>query len=490
MAMNRVASRQLLAWVRTPLLLCSLLATGALARWQDAPTSVKRAGSCLTSGCHSDYLTARNLHPPVAAGVCKICHRPAGAQRHDFKLAREGGDLCSYCHWELVPEQNIHHRLGSGACVSCHDPHGTDHPFLLPAARIEDACEGCHPEILDASHLHTPVATGPCTVCHDPHATAPGHAADDVAQLCFQCHEATRDELAMLPHVHGPVQSESCHECHDPHGSDHAAQLRDGVPALCYGCHEEIRERLETSRHKHSVAGEPGGCMECHTPHASSVSAGLRSDPLTLCRSCHEHKITTATGETVAGFAHQVEARLYLHGPVRQRDCGACHNSHGSDHYRLLVGEYSPEFYARFDLDNFELCFSCHPQRGVLTERTTQLTEFRNGNLNLHYLHVNRPEKGRTCRACHATHGSDRPKHISDRIQFGSWELPIEFVKTPTGGSCESGCHLRTAYDRETPVDYGEVILPGEGNETPAEDRDEAPEERPAEPPSKTKGER
>ena len=149
---------------------------------------------------------------------------------------------------------------------------------------------------------------------------------------------------------------------------------------------------------------------------------------------------------------------MYLHGPVRQRDCGACHNSHGSDHFRLLVGEYSPEFYARFDLDNFELCFSCHPQRGVLTERSTELTDFRNGSLNLHYLHVNKPEQGRTCRACHATHGADEPRQIREWVWFGQWKLPITFTKTATGGTCQSGCHVERAYDREDPVDYG---IPG-----------------------------
>jgi predicted CXXCH cytochrome family protein len=488
MVMKMVARHWLLSSGAMLLLLPSGGAPGAQVSEPDAPPGVNRAGPCLTSGCHSDYLSARNLHDPVAAGVCRICHRPVEAQQHAFKLAREGGDLCSFCHWELVPERNVHHALESGACISCHDPHGTDHPFLLPEARIEDTCEGCHPEVLEAKHLHTPVATGPCTVCHDPHDTDPRGPAGDPAQLCFQCHEATRDQLAMLPDVHDPVRTGSCHDCHDPHGSDHAAQLREDVPTLCYECHEEIRTRVETSKHTHSVAGEPGGCMTCHTPHASPVSAGLRDDPLTLCRSCHEREITTAEGETIAGFAHQVEARMFLHGPVRQRDCGACHNSHGSDHFRLLVGEYSPEFYAKFDLDNFQLCFSCHPQRGMLTERTTQLTGFRNGDLNLHYVHVNRPEKGRTCRACHATHGSDRPKHMSHRIEFGSWKLPIGFVETPTGGSCESGCHRPTPYDRETPVDYGDVPLSGEGSEAPVEDRDEAPQEMPAEPPGETKG--
>ncbi|UCD75473.1 MAG: hypothetical protein JSV91_00865 [Phycisphaerales bacterium] len=433
-----------------------------------AADGAERWNSCVIANCHSSFRDTQHLHFPVAMGVCKICHRPTSAGGHDFRLAREGGDLCRYCHPEIGAEHNDHSIFGARECTICHDPHGSGHRFLLPEAQSADMCEGCHAQILRGrSVLHTPVATGPCTVCHDPHGSDPDHTAGDTASLCFQCHEVTGQELETLDHIHEPLKSGDCGHCHDAHGSESAMNLRDDVPALCYRCHEEIERTVQTAMHQHSVASEPGGCLICHSPHASSVRFGLNSDPLTLCRGCHENDMTTEEGETIPGFAHQVEGKKYLHGPVRQRDCGACHNSHGSDHFRLLVGEYSPEFYASFDLDNFQLCFSCHPQRGVLTEETTTLTDFRNGKLNLHYLHVNKPDKGRTCRACHATHASDRPKHISDRIWFGDWEMPITFAKTETGGNCESGCHRPRAYDREMPVDYGEEGEPVPDRETP-----------------------
>ena len=101
----------------------------------------------------------------------------------------------------------------------------------------------------------------------------------------------------------------------------------------------------------------------------------------------------------------------------------------------------------------------------VLTPETTDLTDFRNGKTNMHYLHVNKAERGRTCRACHETHGSDLPKHIRESIPYGKWDLPIRFTKTETGGSCSPGCHLPKPYDRINPVDYD---LPLE--EEPADD--------------------
>ncbi len=462
MAMTSMVNRQLLLIAASLLLivLCGL----ALGARVDTPP----ARSCVISDCHVEYRVATHMHAPVAAGVCKFCHRPASDEGHQFKLLREGSDLCSMCHWELESHRNIHQGFGGEECISCHDPHGSDYRFLLPEATIEDTCESCHADIFsNRSVMHTPVATGSCTVCHDPHDAEPQRSAAETADLCFQCHEATRDELETLDYIHAPVMSGSCADCHDPHGSDHTMHLIDDVPGLCYRCHEDIRTTVETATHEHSVAGEPGGCIVCHSPHASSVRFGLKSDSLTLCRSCHENEITNKDGDTITGFAHQVEGKKFLHGPVRQRDCGACHNSHGSNNDRLLIGEYSPEFYATFDLDNFQLCFSCHPQRGVLTEETTNLTDFRNGSRNLHYAHVNKVDKGRTCRACHATHGSDQPKHISEWIWFGEWKLPIKFEKTASGGSCDSGCHSLRAYDRHTPVEYLEESLSLDGDEAP-----------------------
>ncbi len=76
---------------------------------------------------------------------------------------------------------------------------------------------------------------------------------------------------------------------------------------------------------------------------------------------------------------------------------------------------------------------------------TESATDFRNGDTNLHFLHVNK-EKGRTCRACHDTHGSNRPKHVTEGVPFGSWEIPINFQETPKGGSCAPGCHAERDY--------------------------------------------
>ena len=175
---------------------------------------------------------------------------------------------------------------------------------------------------------------------------------------------------------------------------------------------------------------------------------------MTLCMSCHDKPVGVSKDEIMPGLTEEIKNKKYLHGPVAQKDCKGCHNTHGSDHFRLLAKEYPPQFYAPFSISSYDLCFSCHPQSLVLTKQTSDLTDFRNGDLNLHCVHVNKARRGRTCRSCHATHASDLPKHIRASVPYGMWDLPINFEKTGTGGGCKPGCHLPYDYDRMSPVEY------------------------------------
>ena len=106
-------------------------------------------------------------------------------------------------------------------------------------------------------------------------------------------------------------------------------------------------------------------------------------------------------------------------------------------------------FYAPFDLGIYDLCFQCHIKEMVTVKEGKGLTRFKNGDLNLHYVHVHQ-EKGRTCRACHEVHASTNPFHIRTSVPFGTggWSYEIKFEKTPTGGTCASGCHVPRSYNR------------------------------------------
>jgi len=141
--------------------------------------------------------------------------------------------------------------------------------------------------------------------------------------------------------------------------------------------------------------------------------------------------------------------------------------THGSDHFRLLADSYPPIFYSPFAEENYALCFLCHEKSLVRTATTSDLTSFRNGDENLHFLHVNKERRGRTCRACHQTHASNQPKHIRKSVPYGMWDLPLNFKKTETGGSCLPGCHVKKNYDRDNPVDYSVSRLPKKAEPKP-----------------------
>jgi predicted CXXCH cytochrome family protein len=176
-----------------------------------------------------------------------------------------------------------------------------------------------------------------------------------------------------------------------------------------------------------------------------------------LCLQCHDQELRATDGTMIQDIGETLADREFLHGPIRDGQCSPCHNVHGASHSRLLNERFTEAFYASYDLKNYALCFDCHVQNLVQDEETTALTDFRDGDRNLHYVHVHRAEKGRTCRTCHEIHGSNIPRHIAESVPFegSGWALPIRFQKLENGGSCAPGCHEPMTYAREAVADDG-----------------------------------
>ncbi|MHC5113343.1 MAG: cytochrome c3 family protein [Planctomycetota bacterium] len=436
----------------------TVLGAFAVGRAQDGdaarrPTGPVAADSC--AQCHGDVTAHDAVHGPVAVNACDACHRVDSVEDHTYSLAREGAALCTFCHDVDLEAPVIHEPLTTGDCMGCHDPHGGTDTKLLKAPSVDAMCQSCHEGVgTDKAHVHGPVAAKACAACHQPHASQhAGLLNAPPRDLCLSCHVTTQTQLETMRVVHGPVAVD-CMACHDAHATDHPLMLHDEPQKLCLSCHESIRHAVETASTQHSVVTTDRQCLNCHDAHASDHPRVLRTDMKSLCFECHDKEIELPDGKKLANMKAIVEGGTSLHGPVAQSNCAACHMIHGGENFRLLVQEYPPEFYAPFAEERYALCFSCHDRQLVFDERTTALTNFRNGDVNLHYLHVNREKKGRTCRACHETHASRSDKHIREKVPFGSggWELPIGYEATDTGGSCAPGCHKPYAYDRVEPV--------------------------------------
>jgi predicted CXXCH cytochrome family protein len=274
----------------------------------------------------------------------------------------------------------------------------------------------------------------------------------EVQQLCLSCHEDIRSRLELVGRSHAPVLGGSCLDCHNAHTTEHPGQLREGAPQLCYTCHEHdnIRTLVETSPFVHGALTTKESCNACHAGHGSMIPSLLSEPEMSLCLSCHNEPLSTEDGRVLTDLACLLKENPRHHGPIRDGKCTPCHASHASAHSGLLTREYPESFYVSFDTETYALCFECHIDSLVTAEKGIGVTEFRDKEQNLHFVHVNKEKRGRSCGTCHEVHASARPFHMRETVPYGprGWEVEINHTKLPNGGSCASGCHETRSYDR------------------------------------------
>ncbi|SPF34375.1 exported hypothetical protein [Candidatus Sulfotelmatobacter kueseliae] len=199
---------------------------------------------------------------------------------------------------------------------------GADHPVPLP----KDAdCASCHDDKTKGKAVHSAIAMG-CTTCHEVKTVGDTTTVNLTApkeQLCFSCHEKSKEE-----DLHGPYDKGQCVTCHDPHTSDYPKQLRAEGNALCMACHadrakldatvslfgsqtmdkdsfEQIEKVVPNASVKagHPFAKHPiaditdplsGGkmsCLSCHQPHSSPADKLIvvaKTHNGDVCAACHE----------------------------------------------------------------------------------------------------------------------------------------------------------------------------------------------------------
>lgn len=389
------------------------------------------------------------MHGPTAQGKCLACHQYVEPREHTFKLASPEERLCADCH-AVKQRTVVHPPVQQGRCTGCHDPHGSEQRAMLVADPTRGLCLSCHKQnFAQKKFVHGPVANGACILCHEPHsAWQPKLLTEAPQKLCLNCHAELLPKGDQERHVHAPAK-DNCTACHDPHASDSKYQLKQATPELCLSCHTDLQKQIKSSAVVHGAVTQVDGCRACHAPHFTQLPKLQRAAQPQACLSCHNQPLKTADGRTLVDMAALLRDNPQHHGPIRDGDCTACHQPHAGDRFGMLRAEYPPEFYAPFKIEQYALCFKCHIPDMVLKAKGTGLTRFRDGEKNLHWLHVNQ-EKGRTCRACHEVHASRHPFHIRDAVPFGSsgWMLEIDYKQTTTGGSCSPGCHKTRTYDR------------------------------------------
>jgi predicted CXXCH cytochrome family protein len=316
-------------------------------------------------------------------------------------VAAEESCVTGKCHSTLLKGQSVHAVAES--CSTCHESTGTPHPrkgettFKL-TQEPPDLCTTCHSEIADKRNVHFPVAQGLCTTCHDPHA------------------------------------------------SKEPKLLKAEGQQVCLPCHPQIADKVNDSRVSHPALMTEQACWACHSPHSSDYEHLLLKPVKDTCVTCHDSVIP--------------QNAMVLHGPNSDGKCTRCHDPHGSRYDSLLVNQFPSGDYVPYTETAYPLCFGCHNRDMVDYAQTSYATNFRNGEKNLHYVHVHRSERGRSCKLCHNVHGSPNPELIADTVPFGHWNLPLRFVKTDTGGGCSPGCHKPRRYDRKSPGRQPLMVTP------------------------------
>jgi len=404
-----------------------------------APRSAGAQETCTSAQCHATLVAGADVHP--ATEDCESCHE-ATAEPHPqpgkktFALSAEPPELCWNCHDAFGTKAQVHDPVAGGECTTCHDPHSSNQAKLL-AAPVGELCTTCHDDVASSAHLHGPVSAGECTACHTPHESdAKPLLVKPADKLCFDCHGEIEQVLAKND-VH-PAIEEGCTACHSPHGSDQRKLLTEATPQLCFGCHDDVATTLQDSKTVHAAAESGKQCFNCHSPHATDNKNLLLQPEQKTCLGCHTGLLTPSM--------------TVLHQPVAAGRCTSCHSPHASNDPRLLLRAFPTGPYAPYTSETYELCLSCHNPDLARYPDTEFATNFRDGKRNLHYLHVNNPQKGRSCILCHGVHGASNQKLVADSVPFGQWNLPIKFVPTATGGSCSPGCHRPQSYDRGAPA--------------------------------------
>ncbi|MFH1287846.1 MAG: cytochrome c3 family protein, partial [bacterium] len=251
-------------------------------------------------------------------------------------------------------------------------------------------------------------------------------------ELCYDCH----DDKALKEFKHLPVDKGECHECHDPHSSPYVYQLRDeNDKRLCYMCHKN----KEQTKYVHTSVAD-GNCKGCHDPHSSNTKCQLRANNNDFCYLCHQSQ------------KEEFDKKV-VHQPIKEENgCLKCHAYHGSPYYRNLRGDYPEEHQINYAPEKFGICFTCHDSKMAAYQFTNEKgTNFRRGELNLHYVHVNQQKKrGRRCTVCHSPHAADNYRMLCDFVPFGAkdfrYKYPVGFNQNKVGKSCLPGCHGRKFY--------------------------------------------
>ena len=210
--------------------------------------------------CHRKMLSkSKWLHAPASFVACMTCHRRG---EESDKITTPVGRVdrtCFSCHInkrKWTSSSNVHGPVVAGDCTVCHDSHGGDYPFLLWADAKTDLCMACHEDFIKIGRKdnkfrpHGIIEGSGCSACHSPHATDYAfNLYKPINELCVSCHVGLQGITEGHPVGKHPVSGVkdsrrdgrelACSGCHNPHGSNYDYILIGNMLGghVCSKCH-------------------------------------------------------------------------------------------------------------------------------------------------------------------------------------------------------------------------------------------------------------
>ena len=309
--------------------------------------------------------------------------------------------------------------------------------------------EGCHAPGPDRGiPQHVPYLEGHCLACHEDHAsTEPQLLRPGGDEVCLKCHTFESKTTDTAQAGHG-TDGRACLDCHAPHESRIRGLLRDEKTLLeCADCHKDFLEKAGKLPYRHQHFELQTACGDCHYAHRNAGHKFLRDNVTGTCLTCHDLPIREGD-RTLEDVARELRTLPVRHAAISQGGCPACHTPHGSTQPSLLLAGYPEGRYETYRRDDYALCWRCHNPNLVEGIDGRGVTDFRNGDKNLHRVHVVELKNGRACHLCHEAHASSQAHLMRQHVRFGQWDAPLVWTERPDGGGCATPCHRDRFYLR------------------------------------------
>ncbi len=274
--------------------------------------------------CHSDPALMRRFNPSLPTD--QFARYLTSEHGKRLRQGDRNVAVCTSCHG-VHPVRSIKDTLSPvfhanvpATCARCHADAGRMKPYGIPTTQYADYRESVHGQgLLQRGNRLAPA----CNDCHGNHGAAPPGFAS-VANVCAQCHSATRDLFVRSPHKNAfdVLGLAECTACHGTHRitlpSD---EMLSGPAAVCAKCHTPGSAGNTAAGQMRTLLEEvKAGAREADQVLAQAANAGMdvtdarldldeantqliRARAVTHTATPAEVREVTAAGVTAAGRA-------------------------------------------------------------------------------------------------------------------------------------------------------------------------------------------